>query len=42
MEVKKAKKVIARPVQDNSNQQPSAKTGVRTAVAVTRPTFIGI
>ena len=24
------------------NQQPSANTGVRTAVAVTRPTFIGI
>ena len=42
MEVKKAKKVIARPVQVNSNQQSSANTGVRTAVAVTRPTFIGI
>lgn len=42
MEVKKAKKVIARPVQVNSNQQPSANTGVRTAVTVTRPTFIGI
>ena len=40
MEVKKAKKVIARPVQVNLNQQPSANTGVRTAV--TRPTFIGI
>ena len=34
MEVKKAKKVIARPVQVNSNQQPSANTGVRTAVSV--------
>ena len=42
MEVKKAKKVVARPVQVNSNHQPSANTGVRTAVAVTRPTFIGI
>ena len=42
MEVKKAKKVIARPVQVNSNQQPSANASVRTAVAVTRPTFIGI
>ena len=42
MEVKKAKKVIARPVQVNSNQQSSANAGVRTAVAVTRPTFIGI
>ena len=42
MEVKKAKKVIARPVQVNSNQQPSVNAGVRTAVAVTRPTFIGI
>ena len=41
MEVKKAKKVIARPVQVNPNQQPSSNTGVRT-VAVTRPTFIGI
>ena len=36
MEVKKAKKVIARPAQVNSNQQPSANTGVRTAVTVTR------
>ncbi|MEE0862892.1 MAG: hypothetical protein U0L79_07915 [Lachnospiraceae bacterium] len=42
MKFKKAKKVIARPAQVNSNQQPSANTGVRTAVAVTRPTFIGI
>ena len=42
MEVKKAKKVIARPVQVNSNQQPSVNTAVRTTVAVTRPTFIGI
>ena len=44
MEVKKAKKVIARPVQVNSNQTSSATTTttVRTAVAVTRPTFIGI
>lgn len=42
MEVKKAKKVIARPVQVNSNQQPSVNTGVRTAVVVTRPSFIGI
>ena len=42
MEVKKAKKVIARPVQVNSNQQSSTNAGVRTAVAVTRPTFIGI
>ena len=36
MEVKKAKKVIARPAQVNSNQQPLANTGVRTAVTVTR------
>ena len=43
MEVKKAKKVIARPVQVNSSQTSSATTTtVRTAVAVTRPTFIGI
>ena len=43
MDVKKAKKVIARPVQVNSNQTSSATTTtVRTAVAVTRPTFIGI
>ena len=42
MEIKKAKKVIARPVHVNSNQQSSANTGVRTAIAVTRPTFIGI
>ena len=42
MEVKKAKKVIARPVQVNSNQQPSVNAPVRTTVAVTRPTFIGI
>ena len=42
MEVKKAKKVIARPVHVNSNQQPSVNAGVRTTVAVTRPTFIGI
>ena len=42
MEVKKAKKVIARPVQVNSNQQPSVNAAVRTTVAVTRPTFIGI
>ena len=41
MEVKKAKKVIARPVQVNSSQTSSATTTtVRTAVA--RPTFIGI
>ena len=43
MEVKKTKKVIARPVQVNSNQTSSATTTtVRTAVAVTKPTFIGI
>ena len=42
MKVKKAKKVIARPVQVNSSQTSSATTTVRTAVAVTRPTFIGI
>ena len=42
MEVKKAKKIIARPVQVNSSQTPSATTAVRTTVAVTRPTFIGI
>ena len=43
MEVKKAKKVIAKPVQVNSSQTSSAiTTTVRTAVAVTRPTFIGI
>ena len=43
MDVKKAKKVIARPVLVNSNQMSSATTTtVRTAVAVTRPTFIGI
>ena len=42
MEVKKAKKVVARPVQVNSNQTPSTTTSVRTAVAITRPTFIGI
>ena len=41
MEVKKAKKVIARPVQVNSSQTSSATTTtVRTAVTVTRPTFI--
>ena len=42
MEVKKAKKVVARPVQVNSNQTPSTTTSVRTAVAITKPTFIGI
>ena len=42
MEVKKAKKIIARPVQVNSSQTPSATTAVRTTVSVTRPTFIGI
>ena len=42
MEVKKAKKVIARAVQVNSSQTPSATTAVRTTVSVTRPTFIGI
>lgn len=42
MEIKKAKKIIARPVQVNSSQIPSATTAVRTTVAVTRPTFIGI
>ena len=43
MEVKKAKKVIARPVQVNSSQTSSATTTtVRTAVGVTRPTLIGI
>ena len=42
MEVKKAKKVIARPAQVYSNQTLSATTAVRTTVAVTRPTFIGI
>ena len=34
MEVKKAKKVIARPVQVNSNQQSSTNAGVRTAVVI--------
>ena len=42
MEIKKAKKIIARPVQVNSSQTPSATTAVRTTVAVKRPTFIGI
>ena len=40
--ISKSKKVIARPVLVNSSQTSSATTTVRTAVAVTRPTFIGI
>lgn len=30
MEIKKAKKIFARPVQVNSSQTPSATTAVRT------------